>query len=83
VQEAWSPQAEWTAARPVAAPGVRAAAAHLDALARELVAAGTPGVRGVAIVSFLVCDPVSPLYNRSSPVGVSEIADRARAGLLR
>jgi hypothetical protein len=32
-------------------------------------------------VSFLVCDPISPLYNDQSPVTVSEIAERARSAL--
>jgi hypothetical protein len=37
----------------------------------------------MALASFLVCDPVSPLYNRQSRVTVSEIADRARYALSR
>ena len=35
----------------------------------------------VALVSFLVCDPMSPLYNRHSRVTVADIAGRARAAL--
>jgi hypothetical protein len=38
-------------------------------------------VRGIALVSFLVCDPTSPLYNRHSPVTVRDIAQRARSAL--
>jgi hypothetical protein len=42
---------------------------------------GDPPVRGVALASFLVCDPMSPLYNSHSRVTVAEIAGRARAAL--
>jgi hypothetical protein len=81
VRAAWRPAGPWTAATPIAARGVRDAAACLVALARDLVSARDPSVRGVALVSFLVCDPVSPLYDDHSPVTVSEIADRARSAL--
>jgi hypothetical protein len=81
IQAAWRPRGPWVAATPIAAPGVRTATARLESLARELVTIGDPPVRGVALVSFLVCDPVSPLYNRQSPVTVAEIADRARSAL--
>jgi hypothetical protein len=81
VHAAWRPSGPWVAATPIAAPGVRAAAARLESLARDLVTIADPPVRGVALVSFLVCDPVSPLYNRQSPVTVAEIADRARSAL--
>jgi hypothetical protein len=81
VQTAWHPPAPWAAAVPIAARGVREAATRLDALARDLTSNGDPAVRGVALVSFLVCDPVSPLYNRDAPVSVAEIADRARSAL--
>jgi hypothetical protein len=62
-------------------PGIRDAAGPLRALAGDLTSAGDPPVRGVALVSFLVCDPMSPLYNRHSRVTVAEIAGRARAAL--
>jgi hypothetical protein len=35
----------------------------------------------VALVSLLVCDPTSPLYNRHFHVNVREIAQRARSVL--
>jgi hypothetical protein len=66
-------------AAPIAAPGVRAAEARLVLLARDLVTTGYPSVRAIALVSWLVCDPTSPLHNGQSPVSVSEIADRARS----
>lgn len=65
------------------APTVRSAIGSLEALARDLVEVDDPGVRGVALASFLVCDPVSPLYSRHSPVSVRELADRARSGLRK
>lgn len=66
---------------PIATAGVLAAEGSLHTLARDLTAIPNPSVRGVALVSFLVCDPTSPLYNRHSPVTVREIADRARSAL--
>jgi hypothetical protein len=81
VQTAWHPPGPWAPAAPIAGRGVREAAALLDVLARDLTMGGEHAVRGVALVSFLVCDPVSPLYNRDSPVSVAEIADRARSAL--
>jgi hypothetical protein len=81
VQTAWRPPGPWAPAAPIAGRGVREAAALLDVLARDLTMSGEHAVRGVALVSFLVCDPVSPLYNRDSPVSVAEIADRARSAL--
>ena len=74
------PRGPWAAAVPIAAPGVRAAEARLVLLARDLVT-GRPSVRAVALVSWLVCDPASPLHNGQSPVTVSEIAGRARSAL--
>jgi hypothetical protein len=81
--------AAWTASRPdrrwsrttEIAPAARTAVGSLRALAHDLEAIDEPCVRGVALASFLVCDPVSPLYSRSSPVTVRELADRARASL--
>jgi hypothetical protein len=70
-----------TAGIPLAAAGVRHAAVPLRSLAHDLATIGDPPVRGMAIVSFLVCDPTSPLYNGHSPVTVAEIADRARSAL--
>jgi hypothetical protein len=75
------PRGPWGAAAPIAAPGVRAAEARLVLLARDLVTTGYPSVRAVALVSWLVCDPTSPLHNGQSPVTVSEIADRAQSAL--
>ena len=61
--------------------GIRDAAGLVRALAGDLTSISDPPVRGVALVSFLVCDPMSPLYNRHSRVTVAEIAGRARAAL--
>jgi hypothetical protein len=83
VLTAWRPPVPWAPAAPIAGRGVREAAPRLDALARDLTTSGEHAVRGVALVSFLVCDPGSPLYNRDSPVSVAEIADRARSALNR
>ncbi len=66
---------------PLATPGIRDAAALLRALAGDLTSVSDPPIRGVAMVSFLVCDPMSPLYNRHSRVTVADIAGRARAAL--
>jgi hypothetical protein len=66
-------------ASPIAASGVLAARRSLLSLAWDLRSIPDPPVRGVALASFLVCDPTSPLYNRHSPVTVRELADRARS----
>jgi hypothetical protein len=68
-------------ASPVASSGVLAAKRSLLLLARDLRSIPDPSARGVALASFLVCDPTSPLYNRHSPVTVREVADRARSAL--
>ena len=65
----------------LATPGIRDAAGLLRALAGDLTSVSDPPIRGVALVSFLVCDPMSPLYNRHSRVTVADIAGRARAAL--
>jgi hypothetical protein len=83
VRAAWRRPVPWASAAPIVAGGVREAAVGLDALARELSTSDDPPVRGVALVSYLVCDPGSPLYNRDAPVSVAEIADRARSALSR
>jgi len=81
VDAARRPSRPGTARIPLATAGVRDAAGLLGFLARDLMTISDPPVRGVALASFLVCDPMSPLYNRQSPVTVSEIAARARAAL--
>jgi hypothetical protein len=68
-------------ASPIASSGVLAARRSLLSLAWDLRSIPDPSVRGVALASFLVCDPTSPLYNRHSPATVREIADRARSAL--
>jgi len=79
--ERW-PRGAWTPKAPIAATGVREAASVLEALARELTTTSDLPVRGVALVSFLVCDgTASPLYNRHSPVSVRELVERARVAL--
>ena len=69
------------ARRAIAVAEVRAAAEPLRSLAQELVAIEDPPIRGVALASFLVCEPSSPLYNRRSAVTVRELAQRARSAL--
>ena len=81
VDAARRPSTSAAAGIALATPGIRDAAGVLRALANDLTRTGDPSVRGVALVSFLVCDPMSPLYNRHSPVTVAEIAGRARAAL--
>ena len=73
----------WAPKPTIAVAGVLDAAPVLRSLARDLMTISAPSARGVALVSFLVCDPTSPLYNRHSPVGVVEIAARARSALRR
>ena len=81
VDVARRPRRPATARIPLATPGIRDAAGVLRALAGDLTSVSDPPIRGVALVSFLVCDPMSPLYNRHSRVTVAEIAGRARAAL--
>jgi hypothetical protein len=81
VDTARRPRAPWTPKPPTVATAVLQAAEPLQRLAHELRTLSDPPVRGVALVSFLVCDPTSPLYNRHSPVTVREIAHRARSAL--
>lgn len=71
----------WTPKTPIVATGVLRAAEPLECLAHDLKTLSDPPVRGIALVSFLVCDPTSPLYNRHSPVTVRDIAQRARSAL--
>jgi hypothetical protein len=65
----------------LATPGIRDAAGLLRGLAGDLMSIGDLSIRGVALASFLVRDPMSPLYNRRSRVTVAEIAGHARAAL--
>jgi hypothetical protein len=83
VDAASCPQRPWKPRPPIDATGVLGAAEPLQALADDLRSIGDPPVRAVALVSFLVCDPTSPLYNRHSPVTIREIAQRARSALAR
>jgi hypothetical protein len=83
VEAAARPLSPWTAAVPVVATGVLEAAGTLRRLARDLTTVHDPSVRGIALVSFLMCDGRdSPLYNRRSPVTVWEIAHQARSALV-
>ena len=51
------------------------------ALARRLDS-GTPvGVRGLALVSWLLCDAGSPVHDRHARVSLEDTADRAWAAL--
>jgi hypothetical protein len=77
------PRTPGTAKTRISAPGVRDAATRLESLAYELMTISDPPVRAVALVSFMVCEPTSPLYNRHSPVSVVELTDRARSALYR
>jgi hypothetical protein len=79
VDAASCPRRPWKPAPPIDATGVLEAARPVQRLAEDLARIDDPPVRAVALVSFLVCDPTSPLYNRHSPIAVREIAQRARA----
>jgi hypothetical protein len=81
VDAASYPRRPWKPAPPIDATGVLEAAEPVQRLAEDLTRIDDPPVRAVALVSFLVCDPTSPLYNRHSPVTVREIAQRARSAL--
>ena len=81
VERASRPRGPWTPKAPVVTTAVLEAAGPLERLANDLRTISDPPVRGLALVSFLVCDPTSPLYNRHSPVTVREIAERARSAL--
>jgi hypothetical protein len=69
------------AVRAARRPAVRDAAGPLESLARDLTTIDDPCVRGVALVSYLLTDPVSPLYSRHSPITAGEFAARARSAL--
>jgi hypothetical protein len=77
------PPAIWGGAPYVAAGEVLDGASELDALAAQLRTQADPPVRGLALVSFLVCDAGSPLYNSGSAVTVREMAARALAAVAR
>jgi hypothetical protein len=81
LEAASQPRRPWTTRAPIVAPGVLLAAAPLEQLAHDLRTISAPPVRGIALVSFLVCDPTSPLHNPDSPVTVRELAQRARSAL--
>jgi len=83
VQAAAQPSEPLTPRVPLSVTGVLEAVAPLDRVARDLVTNPNPPVRGVALVSFLVCDPTSPLYNRHARLTVREIAERADSALRR
>jgi hypothetical protein len=83
VEAAADPPGLWLSRRPVDVRGVSDAARSLRALARDLVGLGEPSVRGIAMVSLLLCEPGSPLYDCRASVTVHEMARRARAALRR
>ena len=83
VEAAANPPSLWLSRRPVDVSGVSQAARSLRALARDLVGLSEPSVRGIAMVSFLLCEPGSPLYDSRSAVTVQEMAQRARAAIRR
>ena len=83
VHAARRPSPSFAATPYVAAGAVLDAAPALALLARELRAKAEPPARGLALVSFLICDVGSPLYNARSAVTVREIAERALAALAR
>lgn len=83
IDAASNPPRVWTARRAIAARGVLEAADRLRALARDLASVSDPPVRAVALVSFLLSEPSSPLYKRCSAVTVGELVDRARSELAR
>jgi hypothetical protein len=81
-QAASRPPRLWTSKPPIAATEVLVAAGPLVSLARDLRTITGPHVRGIALVSFLLCDgTASPLYNPRSPATVRELAEWARAAL--
>jgi DICT domain-containing protein len=82
VDTAIRPHGLWTLKPAIVTTGVRQAAEPLQRLAYDLRTLSDPPVRSLALVSFLLCDPTSPLYNRDSPVTVREIAQRARSALV-
>jgi hypothetical protein len=81
VAAASCPRRPWKPTPPVDRIGVVEAAEPLRGLADDLRKMQDPPVRALALVSFLVCDPTSPLYNRHSPITVREIVQRARSAL--
>jgi hypothetical protein len=81
VKAARGPDRPWARGTAIATPAVRDAAGPLESLARDLTTINDPCVRGVALVSYLLCDPVSPLYSKHSPITVGEFAARARSAL--
>jgi hypothetical protein len=81
VDAASRPRQPWKPTPPINPTGVLQAAEPVQRLADDLAKISDPPVRAVALVSFLVCDPTSPLYNRHSPVSVREIAQRASSAL--
>jgi hypothetical protein len=81
VDAASHPRQPWKPTPPIDATGVLEAAEPLQRVAEDLTMISDPPVRAVALVSFLVCDPTSPLYNRHSPVTVRHIAQRAQSAL--
>jgi hypothetical protein len=81
VDAASRPRGSWPPTAPIVPTGVLRAARPLERLADDLRTISDPPTRGIALVSFLVCDPTSPLYNRQSAVTVREIAERARSAL--
>jgi len=83
LKAASQPRRPSTTRAPIVAAAVLDAAGPLERLAHELRTLSDPPVRGVALASYLVCDPTSPLHNRHSPVSVREIAQRARSALVR
>jgi hypothetical protein len=82
IDAARRPRVPSTCKAPIVATAVLEAAGPMRRLAQDLKTIDDPPVRGVAFVSFLVCDPTSPLYNRHSPVTVREIIQRARSVLV-
>jgi hypothetical protein len=81
LEVASQPRRPWTTRAPIVAAAVLDAAGPLERLAHELRSLSYPPVRGVALASYLVCDPTSPLHNRHAPITVREIAQRARSAL--
>jgi hypothetical protein len=81
VREACRDRRDRGACVPLQRSEVRGAADELLALATELSVAERCTPRSVALVSYLLYDPCSPLYYRDARVTAASIAQAARAGL--
>jgi hypothetical protein len=78
---AWPPRPMSPVVPLAARAEVLEAAGSLVALAREVRSERPPRVRGLALVSWLLCDAGSPLHTRHARVELKDVVARARAAL--